>query len=404
LPQFSDLRIPQPEDVTVMFQGFGGMAANAAHFLGQVIHGARLIGISDTGGFLYDENGLPAEDLFDLWRKGKPVVREYYRRRLANATGGSKFSNAPDDLLRESAFCLIPASPAIHYIDTVPGPGVSMSVGQMGRWTVIIEAANIYSPDPAHQAARARLERAVYRQRGVLIAPDYLVNSGSVIFAAQEHRIKTPAHLRIPETMLGDRSAVEAWLSEHAAELQSLAEQRRQAADKARADVIRRNMREMVELLASDADLLPCEAAEQLSIRRIATRESDRTAADIMESIITIPVTETIHEAAKVLVEAGSPILAVVSNKDELLGVVTDWDITRASALNLPDKTTLDKIMTRHVITAAPTDSVLELVRKLEYHEISAMPVVSNGAVLGMINTDMLSRRTLLRLLQSQVV
>ena len=54
--------------------------------------------------------------------------------------------------------------------------------------------------------------------------PDYLVNSGSVIFAAQEHRIKTPPLLRIPETMLGDRPAVEAWLAEHAAELQALAE------------------------------------------------------------------------------------------------------------------------------------------------------------------------------------
>jgi glutamate dehydrogenase (NAD(P)+) len=43
------------------------------------------------------------------------------------------------------------------------------------------------------------------------------------------------------------------------------------------------------------------------------------------------------------------------------------------------------------------------MVRKLEYHDISAMPVVEHGAVLGMVSADLLARRSLLRLLQSQV-
>jgi len=63
----------------------------------------------------------------------------------------------------------------------------------------------------------------------------------------------------------------------------------------------------------------------------------------------------------------------------------------------------LRKVMTRDAVTASPTDSILELVRKLEYHEISAMPVVDGGVAIGMVNTDLLSRRTLLRLLQSAV-
>lgn len=56
----------------------------------------------------------------------------------------------------------------------------------MGAWTVIVEGANTYSAEPARRSARARMERAAYRERGVLIATDYLVNSGGVIFAAQE--------------------------------------------------------------------------------------------------------------------------------------------------------------------------------------------------------------------------
>jgi glutamate dehydrogenase (NAD(P)+) len=148
--------------------------------------------------------------------------------------------------------------------------------------------------------------------------------------------------------------------------------------------------------------MLPCEAAERISIRRIATRERGRTAADLMEPIPTISHLASIHEAAAVLVGAGRAILAVTTPQGALMGVVTRWDMTRAIAQGLSDDQALAQIMTREVITASPDDSILELVRKLEHHDISAMPVVAQGEVLGMISTDLLARRSLLRLLQSQ--
>jgi glutamate dehydrogenase (NAD(P)+) len=58
--------------------------------------------------------------------------------------------------------------------------------------------------------------------------------------------------------------------------------------------------------------------------------------------------------------------------------------------------------MTRTVICAKLDDLILDLVRKLEYYEISAMPVVEGKKVKGMISTDILARRSLYRLLQSQ--
>jgi glutamate dehydrogenase (NAD(P)+) len=58
--------------------------------------------------------------------------------------------------------------------------------------------------------------------------------------------------------------------------------------------------------------------------------------------------------------------------------------------------------MTREVIAADPMDGILDVIRKLEYHEISAMPVVDGKSVLGMVSSDLLARRSLLRLLQSQ--
>jgi glutamate dehydrogenase (NAD(P)+) len=405
LPQFANLHIPPPDEIAVIFQGFGYVGANAASFLKQFIPGAKVAGISDTQGYLYDPNGLPLDTLYGMFQRSRLITRHFYQDRLASAPPGStstKFSTAPNDLLREDAFCLIPAAHTVRYLDVDRSTHPSITVDQMGHWAVIIEGANTYSPDPARRANRARMERAVYRERGTLIATDYLVNSGSVIYAAQEHLIKTPAHLQIPEDILGNHDQIDHWLAEHTADFQALAEKRRLAAEKQREWIIRNNMHEFISLLISDADMLPGEAAENISVGRIAARESDRTAADIMESIITIPLESTVRQAAKLLVEAGSPILVVVNSKGELAGVVTDWDITRASALGSAEDMPLRKIMTRDTVTALPTDSILELVRKLEYHEISAMPVVDNGVVLGIVHTDLLSRRTLLRLLQSQ--
>jgi glutamate dehydrogenase (NAD(P)+) len=273
----------------------------------------------------------------------------------------------------------------------------------MGDWAVIVEGANTYSPVKSRKVARARMEREVYRRKGVMIATDYMVNSGGVIYAAQEHLIRTPEHLRIPKEMLGDREAVDSWLHDHATELNELAEKRRNSAQLYREEVIQRNMRELVDLLISDADMLPCEAAEIISIRRIASSESDRTAADIMVHIPTIEANHNVREAAAMIIESSSSILAVVSPESELVGVVTEWDITRSTALGDLDNIPLDQIMSTNVILAAPSDTILELIRKLEHHEISAMPVVDDGRVLGMVNSDLLARRSLLRLLQSQI-
>ena len=58
--------------------------------------------------------------------------------------------------------------------------------------------------------------------------------------------------------------------------------------------------------------------------------------------------------------------------------------------------------MTREVITVNPNETILDVVRKLEQYEISAMPVVNSEGVIGVISSDILARRTLYRLLQVQ--
>ncbi len=405
LPQFANLQIPSVEELTVLIQGFGAVGANAARILKERLPQARVVGISDREGYLYDETGLPVPQLYDLWRRQRLVCTAFYNRTIAPSPRGhsTKFSSHADNLLREAAFCMIPAAAVFNYLDLPPAQDASMTVDRMGRWGVIVEGANTYSPDPNRKAVRIRMEQEVYRRRGVMIANDYLVNSGGVIFAAQEHIVPTPPELQIPPSMLGDFEVVERWLEQHAAQFAELSARRLAAGEAYRERVIRRNMIELVDLLAANADLLPCKAAERISLQRLSAKENERTAKDIMEPIPIARSDDPIRHAAGLIVDTLGHIVAVQSPNGRLAGVITSWDITRAIAGGMCSEGTLADIMSAEVIAARPDQSILEIVRTLQQYEISAMPVVDDsGQVLGKVSADLLSARLLLPILQGQ--
>ena len=405
LPQFADLVIPAREDLTVIIQGFGAVGTHAARLLTEVDpdNAPLITGICDASGYIYNKFGLPVSDLQEIQQEHGVVALPYYRDHLSHdKRSQTKYSNWSDDLLRESAYCLVPAAPIANYLDVDEASEPSITVDHMGDWTLIVEGANTYSPAPDRQAARCRMERSVYWQKGVLIATDFLVNSGGVIYAAQERLIKPPDHLQIPLEMLGDREAVDGWLSKHGEEFVALAEKRRLAGRAKLEEVIQRNMRELIDLLVADPDMLPNEAAEQIAINRIATSESGRTVADVMVAIPTILVSQTVREAAELLITAKGDLLAVVTENGAVAGVITDRDITEASASSYSYDTPVTKIMTSKIVSACSDDTILDVVRKLEYYEISAVPVIENGGVIGAVSSDILAQRTLYRLLQTK--
>jgi len=404
LPQFAQLKVPAPEELNVLIQGFGAVGAHASRFLAERLPAARVDGISDVDGFLYDRAGLPTDRLFRMALENKGIVtRRFYEQRIApeGRRHPTKFSTNADNLLRESAFCLIPAAAVFNYLGVLPTEACSMSVERMGNWSVIVEGANTYSPDPNRKAARTRMEQVVYRQKGVMIANDYLVNSGGVIYAAQEHLIATPEQLQIPGKLLGQPEEVNRWLQAHQTEFAELSEKRREAGIAYREEVIRRNMTELVDLLSANADLLPNKAAEQISLQRLADKESRRTAKDIMEPMPTIGIHAALREAAELIVRTGCNIVAVLSPDNKLAGVVTTWDVTRATAEGVCEQR-VEAIMTREVVAAEPSHSIMEIVQELEHHRISAMPVAEEGVVVGMVTSDLLAQRYLLQLLRSR--
>jgi len=408
LPQFRDMVIPEPHEVDVLIQGFGAVGAHAARiFHDYDPENAPIIkGISDVDGYLLKEDGLPWEELFELWKQFGSVTEKFYHEHVLHKDAADRgkyiFSNCSNNLLTESAFCMVPASPVFNYLDIDASSSPSMTVDRMGQWRMIVEGANSYSPLPAKKAARRKMERYVYRDRGVLIAADYLVNSGGVIYAAHERIVPTPEHLEIPTEILGNREAVDQWLEAGKDEFAKLSEERRKAAVQKLENVIRRNMEELVDGLCRDADSLPCEIAEKISIERIARMEKSKTVRDIMEQAPTIEVDKSIAQAAELLVSSHVSIVNIVSEKGKLIGIVTEWDITRAMASRFSMDDPLTKIMTADVVTTAPDASVIECIRILETNEISAIPVVEDDKVVGVISGDMLVKRTLFRLLQTR--
>jgi len=401
LSQFANLEIPETNDLKVLIQGFGAVGAHAARIMKERIPEAKVIGISDLEGYLFNESGLPINELFKLWEEKRLVTNNYFQEKIISEgyKHPTKFSTNRKNLLLENAFCLVPAAPVFNYLGVRLSESPSITVDRMGDWALIVEGANTYSPDPNRKAARTRMEQIVYREKGVMIANDYLVNSGGVIFAAQEHIIKSSDYLQIPEEMLGDSKAVEKWLKDHAKDFSELSKRRLKAGEEYREDVIHHNMIELVDLLAANPDMLPSTAAERISLQRLTAKESERTAKDIMISIPTVDVNSRIQEAAALMIEKNSGIIAVLS-QNKLVGVVTDWDVTSAVASNSCD-VELEKVMTKDVITASPEFSILDIVRELEQYQISAMPVVEQGKVLGMVNSDLITQRYILEYLQT---
>jgi len=409
LPQFKGVDAPRGKDLTVMIQGFGAVGAHTANFL---LSGKKpddqpkIVGASDRYGFIYSEEGLPAKELFEEWfekmenNEKDPLVVTPYIRKVTQQTStdeesGVYFSNNANNLMRESAFCFVPATPVRNYLDVDSSTKPLMTTGKMGKWRMIVEGANTYAPDEESRKIRKRVEREVYQNKGIMIAPDFLVNSGGVILATYEKIIPTPPDLLLPDDIIGDRAAVDKWLEDHKDQFAELAGKRLKAAVEHLENIIKKNITELVDLLVSDPNLLPCDAAELIAINRINDKKKRLLAKDIMEEIPAIPENASRSQAAKTLIESKSDILAVISREGRLTGVLTHWDLTKSFVENQTDDVPVKDFMTAKPVTVQSDETVEGCARALETYSISAMPVVDGAQVVGVVGGDILAKCTL---------
>jgi homoserine O-acetyltransferase len=95
------------------------------------------------------------------------------------------------------------------------------------------------------------------------------------------------------------------------------------------------------------------------------------------------------NDAARIMIENGVNHLPVIGEAGKLAGIVTSWDIAKAVACGYQS---LDQIISRHVFTATPEESIAKVVKLMEEKAISALPVVDdNNQLVGIVSSDSLS-------------
>lgn len=122
----------------------------------------------------------------------------------------------------------------------------------------------------------------------------------------------------------------------------------------------------------------------------VGTFLSHTVVGDVMvRDVQTIEEGTTIAVTARRMINTGVNHLPVLSSGGQLVGIVTSWDIAKAVASNF---LWLDEIMSRDVVTTTPDEPIETAARKMEEHQISALPVIdAEQHVTGLITVDAIS-------------
>jgi glutamate dehydrogenase (NAD(P)+) len=139
-----------PAGVTVAVQGFGKVGGLAAQYLHEA--GCKVVAVSDVGGGAYNASGVDPAKMLDDMRGGRTTVAGY--------PGTESITN--DELLELDVDVIVPAA-----LDGVIHDGNAAAV----KARFVVEGAN----GPTTPDADAILE-----DKGVVVVPDILANSGGV--------------------------------------------------------------------------------------------------------------------------------------------------------------------------------------------------------------------------------
>jgi glutamate dehydrogenase/leucine dehydrogenase len=153
--------------MTVAVQGFGNVGSHVAKYIYEM--GAKVVGISDIYGGLYDANGIRVDQLLEHAAK-KGTVVGFEAQSLSN-----------EQLLRLPVDILIPAA-AGHVI------GVEEAKDAQAK--LIVEAANVPITLDGMD---------VLNSRNIPVIPDIIANSGGVVASMEEYSRSLTAMRRTKE-------------------------------------------------------------------------------------------------------------------------------------------------------------------------------------------------------------
>jgi CBS domain-containing protein len=134
--------------------------------------------------------------------------------------------------------------------------------------------------------------------------------------------------------------------------------------------------------------------AKRLSTERVfkpmPLRKTPRVADIMTADIVTVKKEDTLKEVAGVMIKKEINHLPVVDEEKRVIGIVTSWDISKAVSQGLRS---LERIMTKEVITTSQEELVEEAARKMAKHDISGLPVVDEaGRIKGIVTAEDVSK------------
>ncbi|ADQ45248.1 putative signal transduction protein with CBS domains [Caldicellulosiruptor kronotskyensis 2002] len=109
----------------------------------------------------------------------------------------------------------------------------------------------------------------------------------------------------------------------------------------------------------------------------------------INRDFIKLLPTDTVKFALEQMQKRKKSVAVVVDENDFLKGIIVKVDIYRF--LSQPghyETYPVELAMTKAVITASQNDDIKQVAKLLREHDISAVPVVDNGKVIGLIGLE----------------
>lgn len=104
--------------------------------------------------------------------------------------------------------------------------------------------------------------------------------------------------------------------------------------------------------------------------------------------VATVPPGTTIAAAIRELRARGIGALVVSEDGRSVSGILSERDIVHALAEHGAEllKLTVDRLMTRRVVTCRPEDTVSELMARMTERRFRHLPVLKDGALCGIVS------------------
>ncbi|MDD1661362.1 MAG: CBS domain-containing protein [Methanomicrobiales archaeon] len=106
-------------------------------------------------------------------------------------------------------------------------------------------------------------------------------------------------------------------------------------------------------------------------------------------NVVTAPAEEPIQKVYTLIMESGFTAFPVMKKK-QLVGIVSRHDLLAAGrvrkALDSPARVEVESVMTKEIVTVTPDTTTAAAAQLLVKHDISRMPVVEGGKIVGIID------------------